>query len=100
MPLEIMIPIETLGALITLEGSVGLRWSWSMRLSTIKVLHAGRMTAVEIWSRGHAVLHAPVKGHMPTWAMDIRHDRAIHRWQRVRWIRSGELMLNGGMASR
>lgn len=50
MPLQVMIPIEALGALVALERAV-VRWAWLPMcwgwVSAIHMLHAGDMATVE-----------------------------------------------------
>ena len=83
MPLQIMIPVETLRALITLERSIRGRGSKAMRwwMATIEMLCVGNMATIK--ARQKPWRHAPHNGHRAVRAMNICHHGAVHRRQRI-----------------
>jgi hypothetical protein len=82
--LQIMIPVEGLGALVTFEGAVILLLlrSWMVPIH--------RPTQLVLW-----VLHthAPNKRHLVSRTVDIRHDWAGHCRETVATIRPGVIAL-------
>lgn len=85
MTLQIMIPVEALGALITLERSVG---GWTRHtmvgcwVRSIEMLRVGDVSTIE--SRQNARLHSSHHRHGTIRAVDIGHDRARHCGERIR----------------
>lgn len=79
MALQIMIAIEALGALVTLEWSI-MGW-WLLRCVcpwlTVHRLWIGRKTTVECHGK-HAMIHVSHHCHLCTWTVDIGHDRPGH----------------------
>jgi hypothetical protein len=59
MALEIMIPVEALRALVTLERPIVMRWCRLrlVRIVVVHVLHVGGMPAVEVHKTGRETSH-------------------------------------------
>ena len=79
MALEIVIAIETLGALIAFEWAIGHGTRHAMMgrgVSAIEMLRAGKVTAVE--PRQNARLHAPHHRHGAVGTVNVGHDRTGH----------------------
>lgn len=82
--LEIMIAVEALRTLITLERTI---WGWrgktvGWRVASIEVLGICHMTAVE--SRQKSRLHTPHHSHRTIRAVDVGHHGSVHRRKGVR----------------
>lgn len=76
--LEIVIPVETLRALVACEGSVRGWGGDTMRrwMPAVQVLRAGDLPAVK--PRQQARLHPTHHGHRSSRTVDIAHDGTIH----------------------
>ena len=74
VPLEVMVSVETLGALITFERAFVER---CLRL-TVQLLHLRSNPAVEtiLHVAVHAMRKASDNRHLSVGTMDVRHDRA------------------------
>lgn len=81
MSFKIVIPVERLRTLITLERTI-IRWRrlavslMMRRMAAIHMLHACEVTAGEPWH--HAGSHVTHKRHLPIRIMYVRHDRSRH----------------------
>jgi hypothetical protein len=82
--LQIVVSIEALGTLIALEWSVGCRGGHAMRrwVAPVQMLGTGDVSTVE--SGQQTGLHAH-HGHGTSRAVDIGHDRSVHRRKRIGW---------------
>jgi hypothetical protein len=83
--LQVMIPVEALGALITLEWSIG---SWTRhtmvgyRVSSVEMLGVGDVSTIE--TRQNARLHSAHHRHGTIRAVDVGHDGTRHCGERIR----------------
>lgn len=94
MPFQVMVPVETLGTLITFEGSLIMRCR--LRISIYLLLQMCCMAAIVAShhsTRKTMTLHAD-QTHWIIWVMDVRHDRSTHvcrgthrGWEGIRGIR-------------
>ena len=81
MSLQVVIPIEALGALITLERTFIVRCLWG---ASIHLLHLRRMTAVEPGDHPrHAAGRHAHHRHLAIRAVYIGHYRTAHGRERV-----------------
>jgi hypothetical protein len=85
MSFQVVIPVEALRALITLERPVVGRprlVDRVRRVPAVHLLHAGHVATVETGE--DAWLHATEQRHLAVWTVYVRHHRPVHRRQRVR----------------
>lgn len=85
MSFQVVIPVEALRALITLERPVVGRprlVDRVRRVPAVHLLHAGHVATVETGE--DACLHATEQRHLAVWTVYVRHHRPVHRRQRVR----------------
>lgn len=82
VPLQVVVPIETLRTLIASERSVVLRVLW-LRMA-VHVLHVRCMTTVEAWH--HAVRYTADQGKLATGIVNVRENGPRHR------VRIGSLL--------
>jgi len=71
MPLQIMISVEALRTLVTLEGPLAV---WRLLWVTVHLLHLCRMPTVEAILRHaarHSRRHPPNDGHLSVWTMQV-----------------------------
>ena len=75
--LEIVIPVETLGALIALEWAIILLLRLAVGMSTVHTV----MTTIATHHAAHSA--AADHLHLRARVMDVGHDGPGHRWQRI-----------------
>lgn len=104
MTLEIVVAVEALRTLVAFEWPVGSRHWYTMVwwVGPIEMLCTSHMTAVE--PRQKPCLYATHHRHRAIGAVHVRHNRSVHRWQRVRgpwlarecqwWLSSGTLCVH------
>ncbi len=78
VPLQIVISIKALRALVTFEGSiVGNRLRVLVLLVVVHVLRICSVSAIELWH--YPMLHIANHGHLTSGTVDVRHDGTLHR---------------------
>jgi hypothetical protein len=75
MSLQIVISVERLRTLITLE------WPIILLLLLAWMTHVHVLSHVLLRIAWH--VHSPNHLHLIAWAMDIGHDRSAHGWQSI-----------------
>lgn len=88
MALQIMIAIEALRTLITLERTIILR----RRLAWVMTIQRRAHVLLRILSH----IHAADERHLAAWCVDVRHDRSGHRGQVVSTAVRGAVVASRG----
>lgn len=86
MPLQIVIAVEALRALVAFKRAIVVRSRLSMGrmvrwVPPVQMLHAGQMAAGET---GHkSLLDIAHQRHLPAGIVHVRHDGSVHRGERI-----------------